>query len=79
MAKYKYVRNLNSYDYTVSIDLERNAAGEVTKAVGIGQVVDLTPVEYAKVSSFAEFTEVKDSSEDSELKKPEKGNKTTDR
>jgi len=78
MAKYKYVRNLGLYDYTTSITLERNAAGDVTRSVGIDGVVDLTPAEYAKVSAIAVFEKV-DDRQDEEVKRPVKGSKDIDR
>lgn len=53
MALYKYVRNIDPNNYTTSIELERNAAGEVIKSIGVGEVKDLTNLEYSRVSVFA--------------------------
>lgn len=53
MALYKYVRNIDINNYTTSIELERNAAGEVIKSIGVGEVKDLTDLEYGRASVFA--------------------------
>jgi len=49
------VRNKSSDDYTESVALERNAAGEITKTIGIGGEEELTELQYARLSEFAEL------------------------
>lgn len=66
MAKLRYVSNVNTADSTSRIVLETDEAGEPTKWVDMGDVVDLTAAQRDSLSGMFNFEDAEGSAASSQ-------------